>query len=438
MSHRSVVPNSAVSNAAPEKFIKDPSSGVRKMNPAWKAWNDAQQVPAASAAPQMTNAATALPVVACIADQQRHLPGAQVAESVSASAEMLNDADTARQVGCADPMAALSAVYAKYEIPMGLINKMMGVSDFQIIEMLVDDSGSMTSNTDSKCADGSPMSRWDEVHCRLGQMFEILAFVPTPPIYVRFLNRADIVECVHANGEPPQQFLQRVMTNLGKVWAHKPAGGTPAKERIAESLARAPDKSMLRYFFGDGEPDGGAKSAAAITQMLIRRHNPQQNPFTFLSCTDDDKAVEWMKECEEAAPFCAELDDYRDEAQEVLKDQGQAFPYTFGMHLVCQLVAAFNPNDLDCLDESAPLTKSTLDNLMGYATQPQEYKHYFDCFLAAQNAQPVVSAADKLKKQFLGQWPPNFLAFTTAPMAKDIPVVQQYHAALIDLKAKGF
>ena len=107
------------------------------------------------------------------------------------------------------------------------------------------------------------------------------------------------------------------------------------------------------------------------------------------------------------------------------------------MHLVCQLVAAFNPDDLDALDESAPLTKSTLDNLLGYVTQPQEYKHYFDGFLAAQNAQPISSAMAILKKQFLPKWSQNFPAFTQVPMAKDIPVVQQYRAALIDLKARG-
>ena len=390
----------------------------------------------ASAVPEMTNAATALPVVTCIADQQHHLPGAQVAESVSASAEILNDPATAQQVGCADPMAALSAAFAKYEVPMGLINKMMGMSDFALCEMIVDDSGSMASPTDCVVA-GRAMTRWEEVHCRLGQMFEMLAFVPTPPIYIRFLNRPDVIECIHANGEPPQQFLQRVMAQLGQAWHKGPAGGTPARERIAESLARAPGKSMLRYFFGDGVPNGGAADAQAITQMLIRRPNPALNPFTFLSCTDDDAAVAWMKECEEAAPYCAEFDDYHDEAQEVLKDQGKAFPYTFGMHLVGQLVAAFNPKDLDALDESAPLAKVTLDNLMGYQAQPQEYKHYFDCFLAAQNAQPVVSAADKLKKEFLPQWPQNFPAFTQAPSSKDIPVVQKYHAALIDLKARG-
>ena len=410
------------------KFIMDPATGVRKMNSVWKSLNDTQK---------MINAATALPVVTSIADQQHNLPGSQVSESVTAAAEMLNDEETAHQVGCADSMAELSAVFAKYQVPIGLVNKLMGMGDFELCEMIIDDSASMTNETDSRWPDGRPMTRWEEVHCRLGQMFEILAFVPTPSIYVRFLNRPDIIECIHAYGEPPQQFLQRVMVLLGQAWQHMPSGLTPLRERIAESLARAPGKSMLRYFFGDGVPNGGALAVQTITQMLVGRPNPAQNPFTFLSCTNEDAAVEWMKECEEVAPYCAEFDDFGDEAREVLKDQGNAFPYTFGMHLVCQLVAAFNPDDLDALDESAPLTKSTLDNLLGYVTQPQEYKHYFDGFLAAQNAQPISSAMAILKKQFLPKWSQNFPAFTQVPMAKDIPVVQQYRAALIDLKARG-
>jgi len=64
-----------------------------------------------------------------------------------------------------------------------------------------------------------------------------------------------------------------------------------------------------------------------------------------------------MKELEEVAPFCAECDDFNDEAREVAKDQGECFPYTYGFYLICCLVAAFNPNDLDCLDDSAPIAK---------------------------------------------------------------------------------
>ena len=38
--------------------------------------------------------------------------------------------------------------------------------------------------------------------------------------------------------------------------------------------------------------------------------------------------------------------------------QGEAIPYSFGFYLVCHLVAALNPTDLDALDESVPFTKA--------------------------------------------------------------------------------
>ena len=429
---------------APPKFVQD-ASGVRKLNPAWTQWkqrNDAQQ-PGASTrvtfVPTTLNAATALPIVTSIADQQQHLKGSRAADSVVASAEMMQDEDIAAQVGL-DPsqtMASLSRIFAKYEVPMGLLNKLLGLSDFEFAEMIVDDSGSMNQNTDSKDAQGRDMTRWQEVHTRIVQMFEILAYVPAPPIYVRFLNRADIIECKHAPGEKPEVFLQRVLATLQKAWAVGPAGTTPAKERIAESLARCPGKAMLRYFFGDGAPNGGKSSCHEITQMLIHRPNPEKSPFSFISCTNEDDQVEWMKECEEAAPFCSEFDDFVDEAREVLKDQGKAFPYTFGMHLVCQLVAAFNPDDLDALDESVPFTKMTLDNMQGYACSPQEYDYYFGSFLEAQATQTVESVLDKFKKDYLNVWRQNVEHFRQAPIARMIPCVQQYHAQLSEIKRRG-
>ena len=423
--------------SAPEKFIKSPS-GVRMLNPAFKAWQ-ASQGQLTSVAPALVNAATALPVICSAAEQRRHLIGSKPAESAGASADMMQDADIAAQVGL-DPsqaMANLARVFAKYEVPMGLLNKLLGLSDFEFAEMIVDDSGSMNKLTDSKDAQGRDMTRWQEVHTRIVQMFEILAYVPAPPIYVRFLNRADIIECKHAPGEKPEVFLQRVLATLQKAWAVGPAGTTPAKERIAESLARCPGKAMLRYFFGDGAPNGGKSSCHEITQMLIHRPNPEKSPFSFISCTNEDDQVEWMKECEEAAPFCSEFDDFVDEAREVLKDQGKAFPYTFGMHLVCQLVAAFNPDDLDALDESVPLTKQTLDNLQGYQCSPQEYDYYFGAFLEAQATHPAETVLDKFKKDYQNVWRQNVEHFRQAPIARMIPFVQQYHAKINEAKRRG-
>ena len=82
---------------------------------------------------------------------------------------------------------------------------------------------------------------------------------------------------------------------------------------------------------------------------MKNRPDPQGNPVTFISCTNEDESVEWMKECEEVAPFCAECDDFNDEAREILRDQGPVLPYTHGFHLICRIVAAMCPHDLDAM-----------------------------------------------------------------------------------------
>ena len=89
------------------------------------------------------------------------------------------------------------------------------------------------------------------------------------------------------------------------------------------------------------------------------------------------------------APYCSESDDFNDEAREVYKDQGAALPYSKGFHLICQLVAAMNPDDLDAMDESIPFTKFTLDNLLGIVSNDASYQHYFDSFIEAQQKRVV-------------------------------------------------
>ena len=106
--------------------------------------------------------------------------------------------------------------------------------------------------------------------------------------------------------------------------------------------------------------------------MLVQRPNPEGNPMTFISCTNEDAQVEWMKDAEEVAPYCSESDDFRDEANEVLRDQGAALPFSKGFHLIAQLVAAMNPDDLDAMDESVPFTKSVLDNLLGIVSNDED------------------------------------------------------------------
>ena len=51
-----------------------------------------------------------------------------------------------------------------------------------------------------------------------------------------------------------------------------------------------------------------------------------------------------------------------------------AVPVMIGrVWLVCHLVAAMNPHDLDALDEAVPLTRKTLQSFLGRTLTAEEY-----------------------------------------------------------------
>ena len=265
----------------------------------------------------------------------------------------------------------------------------MMLSEYNSLDFIIDDSGSMQCTTDTKDpVTGQPMSRWKEAQLRLKEMIEILAYVPFNQIAVEFLNRPDQI-ILTRQGRAPAIFMQDAYTKIDAVFARGPAGTTPALEKLQESFIRGQGQSIARYFFGDGTPNGGARAQEEIIKILKHRQNPSGNPMTFISCTNEDDQVEWMKDAEEVAQYCSESDDFKDEGAEVLKDQGVALPYTKGFHLICTLVAAMNPDDLDAMDESVPFTKNTLDNLLGIQHNEESYRYYFDCFVNAQRARKV-------------------------------------------------
>jgi hypothetical protein len=422
--------------APPKKYLK--INGVMKMNPEYKRWKDAQSggAPSAPSNPQ------ALPVVCNMDDhaQMNEDYGQDVplAESTNATIEMMQEPEISLEAGMQpDEMVdQLGAVLGKYEVPMGLMNKLMMLSEFQSLEFIIDDSGSMQCNSDTiNPITKAPNTRWQEAHQRLKEMVEILAYVPFSQIGIEFLNRKDRITLTR-KGQAPKAFLQGAYQKIDAVFAKGPSGTTPALEKLQESFLRGQGASIARYFFGDGLPNGGHLAVKKITNMIKDRADPANNPMTFLSCTNEDEQVEWMKDTEEIAPYCSESDDYDDESREVLSDQGAALPYTRGFWLICQLVAAMNPDDLDAMDESVPFTKSTLDNLLGVQHNEESYRHYFNCFVQAQQAKVVATdergqpkQSDLLKKNT--QW--NYQEFLRAPLAKQIPQVQQYLQQMVRL-----
>ena len=338
----------------------------------------------------------------------------------------------------------LQEILERYEVPAGMLSKLLGLQEFAAAEILVDDSIDMNKPSDVVDVRLTPnkkqnekqafLTRWAEAKERIMQMMELVAYIPTPPaFFVRFLNRQDIIELKRQPREAPQDFLDRVQRMLDTAFDKVPqeGDGSPALERIRESFHRHHKKhtdGVLRYFMSHGVPDGGEEECQKIVHLLMHRAQPQRNPFTFLSCTDQDGDAEWMKSCEETAPHCSEFDDYMDESREILQDQGKAFPYSYGLHLVGQLVAAFNPDDLDAMDESVPFPKRTLADLLGYKLSDAEYKYYFDSFLEAQHK--LWSSLEQYRKEFIHSLPRLYRHFERVSTASEIVEVRNFRRRL--------
>jgi hypothetical protein len=255
----------------------------------------------------------------------------------------------------------------------------------------------------------------------------ILAFVPTPKIEICFLNRCVSIPSFDRQNhggklENPEMWLNRVKSIIDDIFRNGPSGGTPLLQKIEHSLNHYHGKRVARYIFADGEPNGGERDIIAITNMIRNRPSPQDNPITLLSCSDSDKDVEWMKTVEEAAKYCAEFDDFQTEAQEVIGDQGIAFPFTKGFYLIGQLVAAMNPYDLDAMDESIPFPKAVLDDMLGIVYSKQDYEYYFSEFLKAQQRKQGNDEITQLKKRT--RW--DFNEFMTKESIENIPAAMEF------------
>lgn len=98
------------------------------------------------------------------------------------------------------------------------MNKLMQLQEFHILDFMIDDSGSMQNgmyihathsyvDTDSRLPNGYPMTRWQEAILRMKSMIEILAYVPTNTIRIKFLNRREQIVFTR-QGQSPQEFIQ--------------------------------------------------------------------------------------------------------------------------------------------------------------------------------------------------------------------------------------
>jgi len=287
-----------MSSTPPKKYVK--INGIMKLNPEYKKWKEQQSMASTGQATPATTALSdqAIPVVSSMEDhaQMNEDFGQEVplAEATNATIEMLQEPEISLEAGLQpDQMIdELGMLLARYEIPIGLTNKLMMLSEFASLEFIIDDSGSMQMQSDTiNPITKRANTRWGEAQERLKEMIEILAYVPFQQIGIEFLNRKDRIALAR-NGRDPKTFLADANAQIDAVFARPPAGTTPALEKLQESFMRGQGASIARYFFGDGLPNGGITAINEITKILKNRSSPEMNPMTFISCTNEDEAVE--------------------------------------------------------------------------------------------------------------------------------------------------
>lgn len=380
-------------NNSDKKYIFE--NGVMKKNPAYKA-NQPTTLLDSKKSLAIVSSTTDIQEASEIQKQATGKP-MQLSTSTVASMEIMQDQDYLNQfqikeqkLDGGDMLDGLSSIFSQYEVPIGLINKLLSLSEYHI-NFIIDDSGSMSSASDASIKQASIhlkntrdpsgqraasynhlMTRWEEVEDRLHVMLDMLAYLPVN-VTMMFLNRKDRIELKHA-GKTPEVFAKEAHDIVSKLFNKMPTNGTPLWTKISESFNKASGNTM-HYVFTDGAPSDA--SIDKLKKLIVNRKNPKNNPVTFISCTDDN-AADWMKEVDEEALYTAEIDDFVSEQKEVYNKQGPALPFSKGFWLLCQLVGSINPYDLDGMDETDPFTKGTMNNLMGRQLTQEEYQYYFN------------------------------------------------------------
>ncbi len=291
-------------------------------------------------------------------------------------------------------------LFEHYNIPLGMLDKLIKLKQYNL-NFIVDDSGSMKKKSDAPMRIAHPwvqqgwqwdrvkhpnqmMTRWQEAENRLHIMIDLIAYLPGAKLKFYFLNNPDHEFTLVNQGQSPKEFAEMAHKAVSDKFATiVPTYTTPIKRSLEKSLkdASRQKKPTMHYLLTDGKPtkaDEETQEAIDEVQDLIYHRNPERNPISLLSCTNADHEVEWLKETEERTPFASETDDFGDESCEVATDQGPAFPFTYGLWVISQLVGAINPDDLDAMDENMPFTKFTLENILGRNVTAKEYAYYFN------------------------------------------------------------
>lgn len=275
-------------------------------------------------------------------------------------------------------MERLGALFNRYEIPIGFLSKALMLSEYHL-HFIIDDSGSMNEPSDVNRADAHPqftsddtqsprLTRWEEVQDRLHRIIELLQYIPSQGITVSFLNKSQGFSFKHAE----LASAENAHDTIRGLFKKPPAGGTPIYTKLTQAF-KTKERTMV-YLLTDGAPTDATEED--VVRLIKMRDKPKDKPLTLLSCTNE--APDWLEVADREAEYVSSVDDFETEKVQVKKKQGPMLPYSKGIWLLCNLLSAICPFDLDALDEDFPLCKYGVENYLGRNITKEEYHAYLN------------------------------------------------------------
>jgi len=194
--------------------------------------------------------------------------------------------------------------------------------------------------------DGTKGTRWDELRSIVQIIIEIATVFDSNGVDVHFLNRRPML-----NVTDPRQVVESFI--------QPPGGFTPltaALRQIFHSAAskRGSDKRLLVFVATDGAPTdaNGTVDIRSLENLMNNERQSNTTYVTFVACTDDDESVAYLSQWDRTMMNVDVVDDYKSEREEVRRNKGYNFPFSFGDYVAKALLGAVDPQ-MDALDESA-------------------------------------------------------------------------------------
>lgn len=256
-----------------------------------------------------------------------------------------------------------------------LAYRLASLSEYEL-DFIIDNSVSMNKYDGMRDPEtNSPMTRLQEAIYRLGNIAELLSYIPVKGITLRNLSDNHVPEIINCQAPPPQEISNQIKGYLNRVYLSPRSPTTPLYTALLASIQENVSSSNPRiiYVLNDGQPNGRGNSSD-VCNLLERGRIHEKNPVCLIACTDDEDSIGWMNSADSIGSVHV-VDDYESEKRGIQAKQGQGFPVTEGFYAMSSLLGAID-RLFDYADENYIYSHKDYQEILGRKVTPAEYEKY--------------------------------------------------------------